>query len=171
MSKGYNSDFNNKWSMDHVKVDLNFTSASGGKKVFDWQFRVAGKSDRIPVEVKAFNDGTDVWFQAGSKYLPKGVRSTDINVLKSKVHEILTEQVTLLTKRRMGGLVRGRRHRWQFRFYRQPALGTGGKSQNPGKPAQAGRRPAIGQGADDHQRCGHGFSRTDRAGRGGRDDG
>jgi hypothetical protein len=97
MSKGYNSNFNNQWETDFVKVQLNFSSASTGKKVFDWLFSVAGKRDRIPVDVKAFNNGTDVWFEASSQYLPGGIKSCDINQLKKDVLTCLTEQVTLLT--------------------------------------------------------------------------
>lgn len=97
MSKGYNSNFNNNWETEFVKVQLNFSAASTGKKVFEWMFSVAGKRDRIPVEVKAFNNGTDVWFEASGQYLPGGVKSTDINQLKQDVQVRLTEQVTLLT--------------------------------------------------------------------------
>jgi hypothetical protein len=97
MTRGYNSNFPNGWETEFVKVQLNFTGNSTGKKVFDWNFAVAGKRDRIPVEVKAFNNGTDVWFGASSQYLPGGVQGTDINKLKQEVLVRLTEQVTLLT--------------------------------------------------------------------------
>lgn len=97
MSKGYNSDFNNNWATDFVKVELNFTSNSTGKKVFDWNFAVAGKRDRIPVEVKAFNNGSDVWFEASGAHLPERMKNTDINALKEDVLTVLTQQVTLLT--------------------------------------------------------------------------
>ncbi|MDW9481182.1 hypothetical protein GOB57_21285 [Sinorhizobium meliloti] len=97
MSKEYNSNFNNNWEREFVKVQLNFSSASTGKKVFEWFFSVAGKKDRIPVEVKAFNNGSDVWFEASGQYLPGGVKGTDINQLKRDVLICLTEQVTLLT--------------------------------------------------------------------------
>ncbi|MCV9964636.1 hypothetical protein OIU34_22350 [Pararhizobium sp. BT-229] len=97
MTRGYNSNFPNGWETEFVKVQLNFTGNSSGKKVFDWNFAVAGKRDRIPVEVKAFHDGTEVWFGASSQYLPGGVKGTDINKLKQEVLVRLTEQVTLLT--------------------------------------------------------------------------
>ncbi len=80
-----------------VSVNLNFSSSSTGKKVFDWQFAVAGKRDRVPVEVKAFNNGNDVWFEASCGLLIEKVRHTDINELKRQVHTILTSQITLLT--------------------------------------------------------------------------
>ncbi|MCZ7860775.1 hypothetical protein O9X98_05095 [Agrobacterium salinitolerans] len=97
MSKGYNSNFNNNWGKEYVSINLNFSSASTGKKVFEWLFFVVGKRDRIPVEVKAFNNGNDVWFEASSQYLPGGVKSSDINELKKVVQDRLTAQVTLLT--------------------------------------------------------------------------
>jgi hypothetical protein len=97
MARGYNSDFNNKWKTEMVGVQLNFTNNQTGKKVFDWTFSVAGKKDRISVEVKAYNNGTDMWFQASGPHIPEAVKSTDINALRSQVQDILTEQVTLLT--------------------------------------------------------------------------
>ena len=98
MSKGYNSDFNSgSWTTKFVDVQLNFTNNSTGKKVFDWFFTVAGKRDRIPVEVKAFNNGSDVWFEASAPYVAEKVRSSDINDLKEEIFRKLTEQVTLLT--------------------------------------------------------------------------
>jgi hypothetical protein len=97
MTKEYNPRFSNHWETKFVKVQLNFSGNSTGKKVFDWQFLVAGKRDRIPVEVKAFHDGTDVWFGASSQYLPGGIKASDINKLKEEVLVRLTEQVTLLT--------------------------------------------------------------------------
>lgn len=98
MARGYNSDFNNKWTNQMVTAQLNFTNASTGKKVFDWNFVVAGRQDRVPVEVKAYNNGTEMWFQATGPHIPEGVKATDINALRGRVQEILTEQVTLLTK-------------------------------------------------------------------------
>ncbi|MBY3155502.1 hypothetical protein HFO56_24555 [Rhizobium laguerreae] len=97
MNKGYNSNFNNKWSSEMVQVQLNFTNTSTGKKVFEWSFSVPGKRDRIPVEVKAFNNGSDVWFQANGPHLTGEIKSSDINQLKRAVLERLTEQVNLLT--------------------------------------------------------------------------
>lgn len=97
MSGKYNSGFNNKWSTDFVDVHLNFTNNSTGKKMFDWQLSVAGKHERIPVEVKAFNNGTDMWFEATAQCLPRAIKSTDINRLKDEVMARVTEQVTLLT--------------------------------------------------------------------------
>lgn len=97
MGKGYNSEFNNQWSREMVRVDLNFTSNSGGKKVFDWNFSVPGKRDWIVVEVRAMQREGDVWFEAANKYLPGGASSTDINELKREVTERLNEQMNLLT--------------------------------------------------------------------------
>jgi hypothetical protein len=97
MARGYNSDFNNHWKTEMVGVHLNFTNNQTGKKVFDWTFWVAGKKDRISVEVKAYNNGTDMWFQASGEHIPEAVKSTDINALRAQVQDILTEQVTLLT--------------------------------------------------------------------------
>jgi hypothetical protein len=97
MTKGYNSNFPNGWSTGMVAVNLNFSSTSTGRKVFDWYFSVAGKRDRIPVEVKAFNNGGDVWFEAEVPHLLDKVRATDINILKEEITERLAAQVNLLT--------------------------------------------------------------------------
>lgn len=97
MSKGYNSNFNNHWGTEMVRTELNFTNASTGKKVFDWTFRIAGKSDHVPVEVKAYNNGTDVWFQATGPHLKGEIKNSDINELKRVVQERLNEQIDLLT--------------------------------------------------------------------------
>ncbi len=97
MARGYNSDFNNHWGTRMVGVQLNFTNSATGKKVFDWHFDIAGKRERIPVEVKAYNDGANMWFQATGPHLPQGIKATDINELRQQVQENLTQQVTLLT--------------------------------------------------------------------------
>ncbi|MCS4088966.1 hypothetical protein [Rhizobium sp. BK176] len=98
MAKGYNSNFNNHWDGPQmVRTELNFTNGSSGKKVFEWTFRVPGNRDRIPVEVKAYNDGTDVWFQAFGPHLEGQIKSTDINELKRMVQQRLNEQIDLLT--------------------------------------------------------------------------
>jgi hypothetical protein len=80
-----------------VDVNLNFTSTSSGRKVFDWQFSVAGLRDRIPVEVKAVQREKDIWFEATGPHLLGGARNTDINELKREITERLAEQVNLLT--------------------------------------------------------------------------
>jgi hypothetical protein len=97
MTKGYNSNFNNHWGTEMVRAELNFTNTSTGKKVFEWTFRIPSKRDRIPVEVKAYNNGSDVWFQATGPHLVGEIKSSDINELKRVVQECLTEQVDLLT--------------------------------------------------------------------------
>jgi hypothetical protein len=97
MSKEYNPNFNNHWGTEMVRTELNFTNGSSGKKVFEWTFRVPGNRDRIPVEVKAYNNGTDVWFQAFGPHLVGEIKSSDINELKRVVQERLNEQIDLLT--------------------------------------------------------------------------
>lgn len=97
MSDRYNSNFNNTWTTEPVSVYLNFTNNQTGKKVFEWLLSVAGKRERIPVEVKAFNNGTDVWFEASADCLPAKVRHSDINLLKDEVLAQITEQVNLLS--------------------------------------------------------------------------
>jgi hypothetical protein len=80
-----------------IRITPGFTSNVTGKKVFDWEIFVAGRDKAIPIEVKAYNDNTNIWFKAKGPFLECEFEGTDINALRQSIVRYLESQFAQLT--------------------------------------------------------------------------
>ena len=97
MSGTYNSRFNSGSHEAGARTQFNFTTSSTGNKVFEWTVRIPGLAKEIPVEIKSFNDGTEIWFEASSSSIKEKIRDTDIARLRTSVETYIEERAFLFT--------------------------------------------------------------------------
>lgn len=97
MSESYNSKFSNGAPELKARTNFNFTSSSTGKKMFEWTVSLPGLEKPVVVEIKSYNNGGEIWFEAFSQSIKEKMRDTDIVRLKDAVESYLEERASLFT--------------------------------------------------------------------------